>query len=365
MAIPDYQSIMMPLLKVAADGQDHTYSKICDYLAQYYNLTDEELKESLPNGRKSKFVYRVGVALKYLVKAGLLDSPRRGAFAITERGLEVYNSGIEKIDNSFLRQYPEFVRFQQEKTKLPKKKSDKDSQNTLTPKSFLKRVLGWISNIFLITFALISWAVAGVLGKSLGMFGFIIFGFCFLIYWLLGKIKKGASEWYRIAVGAQAGQLLWFVFIGYYTKNYNIAAFDIIMLTVGTVWFFLQPKILSSVLLLIYQMISLIVNVYSFGQVEAQTQRFLVAHILLRSASLAGIIGNLFAIGIIQEKYRRLLERKKTVSPSEKFTKSKDEAPKSLEEKLFQLKTFYEKGLIGDEEYKQNKTKLIDELHHK
>ena len=115
MAIPDYQSIMMPLLKVAADGQDHTYSKICDYLAQYYNLTDEELKESLPNSRRTKFRNRVGLALKYLVKAGLLDSPRRGAFAITDRGLEVYNSGIEKLDDSFLQQYPEFVRFQKEK----------------------------------------------------------------------------------------------------------------------------------------------------------------------------------------------------------------------------------------------------------
>jgi restriction system protein len=112
MAIPDYQSLMLPLLKLAQDGQDHSLSESIDTLALEFRLTGEERKELLPSGRQAKFDNRVGWARTYLKKAGLLESTGRAKFRITERGLEALRHSPTRIDNRFLMQYPEFAEFQ-------------------------------------------------------------------------------------------------------------------------------------------------------------------------------------------------------------------------------------------------------------
>jgi restriction system protein len=73
MAIPDYQSVMLPLLRVASDGKEHTKSEAVESIAVELNLTDEERKELLPSGRQATFDNRVGWANTYLKKAGLLE----------------------------------------------------------------------------------------------------------------------------------------------------------------------------------------------------------------------------------------------------------------------------------------------------
>lgn len=78
MAIPDYQTIMLPLLKFAGDKDDHSLREASDILAQEFYLTGDERKELLPSGRQEVFHNRVGWARTYLKKAGLLDSTRRG-----------------------------------------------------------------------------------------------------------------------------------------------------------------------------------------------------------------------------------------------------------------------------------------------
>jgi len=110
--IPDYQSIMLPLLRIAADKKEHKSRDILEELAAEFKLTDDERKELLPSGRQPIFNNRVGWALTYLKKAGLLDSPRRATIIITQRGLNVLNQKPSKINVRFLRQYPEFVDFQ-------------------------------------------------------------------------------------------------------------------------------------------------------------------------------------------------------------------------------------------------------------
>lgn len=134
MTIPDYQSIMMPLLKYSSDGKEHRFSDAVDHLAQQFRLTEEELRELLPSGRYPKFRNRVGWAKTYLVKARLMESQTRGSFVITNRGKDVIKSGVETIDNSFLRQYPEFLEFEKgssserHKEKSSTKKRDRDEQ---------------------------------------------------------------------------------------------------------------------------------------------------------------------------------------------------------------------------------------------
>jgi len=87
MAIPDYQSIMLPLLKFASDKREHSIQDAIEDLASFFKVSETELQELLPSGQQKIFDNRVGWARTYLKKAGLLDSPKRGVFVITEKGL--------------------------------------------------------------------------------------------------------------------------------------------------------------------------------------------------------------------------------------------------------------------------------------
>ena len=111
MAVPDFQSLMMPLLRIAANGQEHSLAEARDVLAAEFKLSDTDREEPLPSGRQSKFSNRVAWAKSYLQQAGLLLSPRRGHFQISDRGREVLRAAPPRIDIKFLEQYPEFVEF--------------------------------------------------------------------------------------------------------------------------------------------------------------------------------------------------------------------------------------------------------------
>jgi len=112
MAIPDYQSIMLPLLKFASDGMEHRTRDAINRLADLFNLTDDERKEMLPSGAARLFDNRVGWATTYLKKAGLIEAIKRGVFQITERGKAVLSQSPDKIDTAFLEQFDEFIEFQ-------------------------------------------------------------------------------------------------------------------------------------------------------------------------------------------------------------------------------------------------------------
>ncbi|MFZ1290217.1 MAG: restriction endonuclease [Melioribacteraceae bacterium] len=118
MAIPDFQSVMLPLMKFASDGNEHTLRETTDYLRHEFNLTDEEKSELLPSGTQAIFDNRVGWAKTHLSKAGLLTSPRRSVFIISERGKQVLRNRPKIINMTLLRQFPEYIEF----TKSTKKK---------------------------------------------------------------------------------------------------------------------------------------------------------------------------------------------------------------------------------------------------
>jgi restriction system protein len=111
MPVPNFQRFMYPLLELAADGEVHSMDEAYEVLAERFRLTEEERAELLPSGRQSRYENRVGWARTYLTKAGLLESPGRGQFKITPRGLDVLRSGVTDIDKNYLYQFPEFVEF--------------------------------------------------------------------------------------------------------------------------------------------------------------------------------------------------------------------------------------------------------------
>ncbi len=112
MSVPEYQTFMLPLLKLASDQKEHALSEAYDAMANHFAVTDEERNEMLPSGRQSRFDNRVGWARTYLKKAGLIESVGRGKFRITQRGLDVLKSNPAGITKDFLTQFPEFREFQ-------------------------------------------------------------------------------------------------------------------------------------------------------------------------------------------------------------------------------------------------------------
>lgn len=112
MEIPDYQSLMLPLLDFASDEKEHTLLEAIEVLAGKFGLTEKERKVLLPSGLQPTFDNRVGWARTYIKKAGLLEYPRRGFFRIAPRGLEVLRKKPSKIDVSFLKQFQDFRDFQ-------------------------------------------------------------------------------------------------------------------------------------------------------------------------------------------------------------------------------------------------------------
>ena len=111
MAVPGFQSLMLPLLRIAGDGREHSLAEARETLAGEFKLSAAEQDEPLPSGRQSKFANRVAWAKSYLQQAGLVVSPRRGHFQLADRGRSVLASPPARIDIKFLEQYPEFVEF--------------------------------------------------------------------------------------------------------------------------------------------------------------------------------------------------------------------------------------------------------------
>ncbi len=128
MAIPDYQTIMLPLLKLANDGQEHFLRDAFEQLADQFNLNEAERKELLPSGQQAVFVNRVGWARTFLKQAGLLETTRRAYFRITDRGRRVLSANPDRIDAKFLERFPEFLDF-----KSRGKDKDESNEQVLAP----------------------------------------------------------------------------------------------------------------------------------------------------------------------------------------------------------------------------------------
>lgn len=113
MAIPDYQTLMLPLLRLNSDEKEHSLKSATETLAKEFGLSEIELAEMLPSARKTRFYDRVGWAGTYLRKAGLLSASQRGKFQITKRGLEVLKAPPDRITVGFLEQFDEFLQFRE------------------------------------------------------------------------------------------------------------------------------------------------------------------------------------------------------------------------------------------------------------
>lgn len=138
MSIPDYQSIMLPLLRYSEDQKEHSLREAIEALADSFQLSEEERKELLASGQQAIFGNRVGWARTYLKKAGLVENTKRGFFKITARGLDVLKQKPKVINVKFLDQFPEFVEFRTTKEKAVESTGTLDSVFDKTPEETLE-----------------------------------------------------------------------------------------------------------------------------------------------------------------------------------------------------------------------------------
>jgi len=138
MAIPDYQTVMLPLLKYLSDGSEHGLADSVQALADEFALSPEERQKLLPSGAGLVIRNRVGWARTYLKKAGLLDQTRRGFFKIAPRGLQVVKENPPRIDVKFLLQFKEFQEFRELRREKDSPIHESDDEAKSTPEEALE-----------------------------------------------------------------------------------------------------------------------------------------------------------------------------------------------------------------------------------
>jgi restriction system protein len=109
MPIPDFQSVMCPLMQLLSDGKEHSMRHTVERLADHFKLSEDEREQLLPSARQEVFKNRVAWAKTHLRMAGLLEPVGRGVFKITARGLQVLQKSGDRIDLKVLQQQPGYL----------------------------------------------------------------------------------------------------------------------------------------------------------------------------------------------------------------------------------------------------------------
>ena len=111
MPIPSFQDLMLPLIRLMADGEERSSRTLREQLAESVGVTQEEQAVLIPSGRQPLFTNRVAWALAHLKAARMLENPSRGVYRITRRGEDVLAENPSRVDLKYLRRFPEFLEF--------------------------------------------------------------------------------------------------------------------------------------------------------------------------------------------------------------------------------------------------------------
>ena len=117
MTVPNYQRFLLPTLQQLGNGEEYPVRKIYDLVANQFQLSEEDRQQLLPSGRQKTYQNRIGWAILYLSKAGLIDKPKRGYAIITDRGRELLAQKPESLTSNSLKVFPEYQAFCQGNTK--------------------------------------------------------------------------------------------------------------------------------------------------------------------------------------------------------------------------------------------------------
>jgi restriction system protein len=110
MAVPDFQTLMLPVLRLAAASETRV-AECAQKIADEFQLSESDVAELLPSGRQTRFKNRLNWAKSYLGQAGLIEVTKRGYFRATQSGRDVLQSGVTKIDRGYLERFPGYLEF--------------------------------------------------------------------------------------------------------------------------------------------------------------------------------------------------------------------------------------------------------------
>lgn len=149
MPIPDYQTLMLPVLRVLGDDREHSPREVMTRLADQFHLTEAEREQLLPSGRVPVLNNRIHWAVTYMQHAGLVEKPRRAVWRTSDLGRKVLVNPPERIDVAYLRQYPGFVVWHKGAgsgvhSSAPPSLSSEEPQPSETPEEALERIWGAI-----------------------------------------------------------------------------------------------------------------------------------------------------------------------------------------------------------------------------
>jgi restriction system protein len=139
--IPDFQSIMLPLLQALGNEEEKSVKILKEEMINHFNITDEEQSQKTPNNKQFTYSNRIAWAISYIKMAELINSPQRGSYKITEPGKKVLKNPPDKITISFLKTFENF-----EKNRNPGKpkkhnlidNNDDQENNGRTPDELLE-----------------------------------------------------------------------------------------------------------------------------------------------------------------------------------------------------------------------------------
>lgn len=134
MSVPTYEKFMFPVLKILSDGKVRSKSMIASAIIDFFRFNEHDINETLPSQTQPKYLNRMGWAITYLKKAGLIISPSRASFQITHEGKNIVEQNIVNLDSKYLKKYESFVEFQNLSHKHDKiSRIEEEPQDSATP----------------------------------------------------------------------------------------------------------------------------------------------------------------------------------------------------------------------------------------
>jgi restriction system protein len=131
--VPDFQTLMRPVLELHADGGDHESGAVVAAMAEYFELSEAERTEMLPSGGQKLFNNRIAWAVTHIAQAGLLERPRRGTTRITARGQKALAEHLNRVDMKVLAQFEEYREFRSRRRKAEKPADEPDTAAVEAP----------------------------------------------------------------------------------------------------------------------------------------------------------------------------------------------------------------------------------------
>ncbi len=147
MTVPDFQSLMLPVLKAFADGSEVRIAEVCTRVAAAEGLTPDDLLERTRGGHTTRLKDRVNWSITYFLNAGLVERVRRAVYRIAPDGKQLLSRDPSRIDLKLLRQYPAYVEWKNRKSPRIERPEQQDNESGETPEETLDRAAGELRTV--------------------------------------------------------------------------------------------------------------------------------------------------------------------------------------------------------------------------